>query len=178
MGCHRSGIYSYLNNNRSRVRYRIVKNIFLLFFIVNLSTLLHSQNDSATAHAAIPDSTCITGFVPFSDSLMEYAEYGIASWYGAKWNGRMCSSGQQFCPDSLTAAHKRLPFGTVVRVTNLSNDSVCYVKITDRLPKSSKRCIDLAPCVAKKLNFYSKGLTRVKIEVVGEAPIYKREVRR
>jgi rare lipoprotein A (peptidoglycan hydrolase) len=50
---------------------------------------------------------------------------------------------------------------------------VVYVKITDRLPKSSARSIDLTPCVAKKLNFYSKGLTQVKIEVVGSAPIYK-----
>ncbi|CAN5206733.1 hypothetical protein BH09BAC5_BH09BAC5_15980 [soil metagenome] len=124
--------------------------------------------DSSTVHFSV------TGFVAYPDSLMTYSEYGTASWYGEKWKGRMTSSGQRFSPDSLTAAHKRLPFGTVVKVTNTANDSVVFVKITDRLPKRSARCIDLTPSVAKKLNFYSKGLTKVKIEVVGYAPVYKK----
>lgn len=119
--------------------------------------------------------TGIPGYIPYSDSLMTFSEYGVASWYGKNWNGRLTSSGQLFSPDSLTAAHKRLPFGTVVKVTNVSNDSSIYVKITDRLPKSSKRSIDLTPLVAKKLDFYSKGLTKVKVEVVGYAPIYKKK---
>jgi rare lipoprotein A len=143
--------------------------LFLLFF-----TKTYSQADSLKLPVDSTFSgTCVTGFVAYPDSLLQFSEYGIASWYGKDWNGKMTSSRQRFCPDSLTAAHKRLPFGTVVRITNLSNDSVVYVKITDRLPKSSKRCIDLTPRVAKELNFYSKGITRVKIEVVGQAPIYK-----
>ncbi|MDQ3110976.1 MAG: septal ring lytic transglycosylase RlpA family protein [Bacteroidota bacterium] len=135
----------------------------------------YSRTDTVPAADSTINQTGIPGFIAYHDSLMTFSEYGVASWYGQNWNGRLTSSGQLFCPDSLTAAHKRLPFGTVVKVTNASNDSVVYVKITDRLPKSSKRSIDLTPYVAKKLNFYSKGLTKVKIEVVGYAPIYKRK---
>lgn len=146
--------------------------VFFLFLFCSLSAL--SQTDSAKPFVdSTFGGTYVTGYHAYPDSLLQFEEYGIASWYGQNWNGRMTSSHQRFSTDSLTAAHKRLPFGTVVRVTNLSNDSVVYVKITDRLPKSSKRSIDLTPRVAKELNFYSKGLTKVKIEVVGSAPIYK-----
>jgi rare lipoprotein A len=149
-----------------------VKKLLLLPALL-LYIFSNAQNDSIAKDSCF-NPTNITGYVDYPDSLMTFSEYGIASWYGKDWNGRMTSSGQRFCPDSLTAAHKRLPFGTVVKVTNTSNDSVVYVKITDRLPKRSARSIDLTPHVAKKLNFYSKGLTKVKIEVVGYAPIYKK----
>ncbi|TND00380.1 MAG: rare lipoprotein A [Bacteroidetes bacterium] len=103
----------------------------------------------------------------------ELTETGIASWYGKKFEGRKTSSGELFRPDSMTAAHKTLPFGTLVRVTNLKNDSVIVVKITDRLPKSSTRCIDLSSGAAKKLNFLRAGITPVKLEIIGTAPINK-----
>jgi rare lipoprotein A len=151
-----------------------VKKLFLLPALL-LFSFAHAQHDTLPAADSCVNPTGITGYIDYPDSLLTFAEYGIASWYGQNWNGRMTSSGQLFSPDSLTAAHKRLPFGTVVKVTNISNDSVVYVKITDRLPKSSTRSIDLTPRVAKKLNFYSKGLTKVKIEVVGYAPVYKRK---
>jgi rare lipoprotein A len=145
---------------------------FLIFLLFSLSAF--SQTDSLKVPIdSTFGGTHVTGYVAYPDSTLQFSEYGIASWYGPNWEGRMTSSHERFSPDSLTAAHKRLPFGTVVRVTNLSNDSVVYVKITDRLPRSSKRSIDLTPRVAKELNFYSKGLTEVKIEVVGTAPIYK-----
>jgi rare lipoprotein A len=103
-----------------------------------------------------------------------YTETGIASWYGQKFAGRMTTSGEIYCPDSMTAAHKKLPFGTVVRVTNLKNDSVVIVKITDRLPHNSKRCIDLSVAAATKLNFLREGTTTVKLEAIGTAPLYCR----
>jgi rare lipoprotein A len=74
----------------------------------------------------------------------------------------------------MTAAHKTLPFGTIVKVTNVSNDSVIYVRITDRLPKKSSRSIDLTPVAAKKLGFYSKGLQKVRMEAVGITPVRKK----
>lgn len=91
---------------------------------------------------------------------------GIASFYANKFNGRKTSCGEKFCNDSLTAAHKSLPFGTLVKVTNLKNDSVVYVRINDRLPQSSKRSIDLTHCAAKQLNFVRAGLAKVSIEVM------------
>jgi len=91
---------------------------------------------------------------------------GVASYYANKFEGRKTSSGELFRQDSLTAAHKTLPFGTMVKVTNLSNDSTVLVKINDRLPKSSSRSIDLSLRAAKQLNFVRKGLTQVRIEVL------------
>ncbi|HOZ87877.1 MAG TPA: septal ring lytic transglycosylase RlpA family protein [Bacteroidia bacterium] len=95
-----------------------------------------------------------------------WIEIGTASYYAKKFEGRKCSSGEIFRNDSLTAAHKTLKFGTVVKVTNLKNDSVVIVRINDRLPKKSKRKIDLTRRAAKQLNFIKKGLTKVRIEVV------------
>lgn len=96
-------------------------------------------------------------------------EFGIASFYAQKFEGRKCSSGKRFCHDSLTAAHKTLKFGTRVKVTNLKNDSVVFVTINDRLPKSSKRNIDLTLRAAKQLNFVARGLTKVKIELLKDS---------
>jgi rare lipoprotein A len=78
---------------------------------------------------------------------------GTASFYANKFNGRKTSSGEKFNNDSLTAAHKKLKFGTYVLVRNLKNDSTVVVKINDRLPQKSKRTIDLTTKAAKQLNF-------------------------
>jgi rare lipoprotein A len=93
-----------------------------------------------------------------------YQAKGKASYYADKFNGRKTSSGERFNNDSLTAAHKYLPFGTLVIVTNLKNDSVVVVRINDRLPKKSTRIIDLSKAAARKLNFISNGLTQVFIK--------------
>lgn len=91
---------------------------------------------------------------------------GIASFYAKKFNGRKTSSGEKFSNDSLTAAHKKLKFGTYVLVRNLKNDSTVVVKINDRLPQKSRRSIDLSLKAAKQLNFVKSGLTKVEITVL------------
>ena len=101
------------------------------------------------------------------------SQKGTASYYGQNYTGRLTASGERFHRDSLFAAHKTLKFGTLVRVTNIKNDSVRYVKINDRLPKSSKRIIDVYYGTAKQLNFIKSGITTVTIEVVGSLPIKK-----
>jgi rare lipoprotein A len=108
----------------------------------------------------------LTGFSQIDSSR---AETGTASFYAKKFEGRRCSSGERFRHDSLTAAHKTLKFGTKVKVTNLRNDSVVFVRINDRLPKSSKRKIDLTLSAARQLNFVRNGLTKVRIEVLKDS---------
>jgi rare lipoprotein A len=98
---------------------------------------------------------------------------GTASYYGRNYTGRLTSSGERFHKDSLFGAHKTLKFGTLVKVTNLINDSIRIVKINDRLPKSSKRIIDLSYGTAKQLNFIKRGITPVSIEIVGSSTIKK-----
>lgn len=96
---------------------------------------------------------------------------GIASFYASKFNGRKTCSGQRFSNDSLTAAHKSLKLGTYVQVRNLKNDSTVVVRINDRLPKSSKRSIDLTQRAARQLNFMRAGLAKVEITVLDSADI-------
>jgi rare lipoprotein A len=98
---------------------------------------------------------------------------GKATYYGQHWTGRLTASGERFYSDSLSAAHKHFKFGTILKVTNLSNDSVCYVKVNDRLPQSSKVLIDLSYGTAKKLNFIKKGVIPVTLVPVDTVQIIK-----
>ncbi len=97
-------------------------------------------------------------------------QYGVASYYSNKFNGRKTSSGEIFSQQKMTAAHNSLPLGTYVRVTNLRNGRTVVVKINDRLHQRNKRLIDLTRAAAGKLGFLKSGLTRVKLEVLGKKP--------
>lgn len=97
-------------------------------------------------------------------------QYGMASFYSNKFNGRKTANGEIFNNQKLTAAHNTLPLGTYVRVTNLRNKRSVIVKINDRLHYKNKRIIDLSRIAASKLGFISSGLTRVKLEVLGKNP--------
>jgi rare lipoprotein A len=91
---------------------------------------------------------------------------GKASYYHNKFEGKRTSSGEVFRQDSLTAAHKNLPFGTLLRVKNLKNDSIVIVKVNDRLSQKSGHIIDLSLKAAQKLNFVQNGITTVTIEKI------------
>ena len=99
-----------------------------------------------------------------TDSL--FIQKGIASYYGGKFHGRKTASGEIYHKDSLTAAHKILPFGTVLKVTNLKRNTSVIVRVTDRLPMSSKRQIDLSVAAARQLEMLRDGLGTVKIEAI------------
>lgn len=100
-----------------------------------------------------------------SGSNKDVYQTGTASFYANKFEGRKTASGEIFRQDSLTAAHKSLPFGTMLKVTNISNDSVVIVKVNDRIGNSS-RVIDLSLKAAQQLNFVNKGLTKVTLEKI------------
>ncbi|MCU0435899.1 MAG: septal ring lytic transglycosylase RlpA family protein [Bacteroidia bacterium] len=152
---------------------------FFCLFALLFTLALNAQTDSLRPKTDSLKSVATDTLKPLPPKLpaadTSYKETGIASWYGQKFEGRYTSSGEIFRVDSLTAAHKKLPFGTLVKVTNLKNDSVVIVKITDRLPQNSTRCIDLTPRAARQLNFLRAGLTPVRLEVVGSAPLYKKK---
>ena len=92
---------------------------------------------------------------------------GIASWYGSKYHGRTCANGEKFDMYKLTAAHKSLPFGTRVRVTNLENNKSVVVRINDRGPFVRGRIIDLSYAAAKKIGMLKSGIVKVRAEIVG-----------
>ena len=94
---------------------------------------------------------------------------GVASWYGPGFYGRQTASGAVYTGAGLTAAHRSLPFGTRVRVTNLENGRRVVVVVDDRGPYARGRVIDLSPAAARRLGMLHDGLARVRVEVVGRA---------
>lgn len=95
-----------------------------------------------------------------------YTEKGMASWYGNPYHGRKTASGERYDMYQMTAAHQTLPFGTVVRVTNLENGEKVEVRINDRGPFKKGRIIDLSYASAKKLDMIGPGVVKVKVVVV------------
>jgi rare lipoprotein A len=91
---------------------------------------------------------------------------GMASWYGSSHHGRMTASGQRFDMRELTAAHRTLPLGTRVRVTNLLNGRSIVVTITDRGPFVKDRVIDLSHAAARQIGLLGPGTAPVQLEVL------------
>jgi len=92
-------------------------------------------------------------------------QLGTASWYGENFEGRTTASGEPYKMHDLTAAHPTLPLGSWVRVTNLRNGRVVYVRINDRGPIVPGRIIDLSYGAAEVLHFQNKGLQRVRLDL-------------
>jgi len=99
-----------------------------------------------------------------------FRQAGIASWYGAEFEGRPTASGELFNTRLLTAAHPKLPFGTILRVTNTQNGKSVLVRVNDRGPFVAARILDVSRAAAEKLDMIVTGTAPVDIESVGETP--------
>jgi len=97
--------------------------------------------------------------------------YGQASYYSNKFNGRRTANGEIFSQKKLTCACNVLPMGTWIKVTNLRNGKSVVVKINDRIHPRMKRIVDLSKAAASKLGYIDRGLTRVKVEVIGKKQV-------
>lgn len=91
-------------------------------------------------------------------------ETGLASWYGPGFHGKLTASGDVFNQERLTAAHRTLPWGSRVKVTNLANGKSVVVEINDRGPAVKGRIIDVSRAAARALNMVESGITRVRLE--------------
>ena len=100
----------------------------------------------------------------FSFSVIAGAEEGIASYYADSLDGNPTASGEPYDKNAMTAAHRTLPFGTKVKVTNLSNDRSVVVCINDRGPHTKNRIIDVSRAAAEKLDLLDLGTIKVRIE--------------
>ncbi|HWM85291.1 MAG TPA: septal ring lytic transglycosylase RlpA family protein [Kofleriaceae bacterium] len=96
---------------------------------------------------------------------------GIAIWYGGDWHGKRTASGERFDKNALTAAHRTLPLGSRVRVTDLESGRQVTVRVNDRGPygRDRRRTIDLSEAAARQLDMIDRGSTRVRLEVL--APV-------
>lgn len=105
-------------------------------------------------------------------------EEGLASWYGVDEAGRATASGEIMDPERFTAAHRSLPFGSLVRVTDLQTGKEVDVIVNDRGPHVSGRIIDLSFAAARKLDLVNRGVTPVRLRVIGlEGPLAERRWR-
>src|SRR2546425_5336798 len=93
-------------------------------------------------------------------------ETGVASWYGHPYHGRAAANGEIYDMEKMTAAHRTLPFGTWVLVTNLANNKTVEVRITDRGPFIDGRIIDLSHAAARAIDLIGPGTARVRVEII------------
>lgn len=93
-------------------------------------------------------------------------EYGKASFYGGRWIGRLTANGEHYRREDCTAAHKKLPFNTMVRVTNLRNGKSVIVRINNRGPYVKGRILDLSVVAARKIDMVDDGIVKVKAEIL------------
>lgn len=102
-----------------------------------------------------------------ADLDVSLKERGMASWYGEDFHGRVTANGEIYDMEALTAAHRTLPFGTEVRVTNAENGRQIHVRINDRGPYLYGRMLDLSLAAARELGMVENGVAAVQIEVMG-----------
>ncbi|MEL0166747.1 MAG: septal ring lytic transglycosylase RlpA family protein, partial [Pseudomonadaceae bacterium] len=142
---------------------------------------------SAATRAAVSDLACggvgllkvllafslllaVTGCSTWRTGGVDGAESGVASYYADQLQGRKTASGERYRHDALTAAHRTLPFGTQIKVTNLANGKSVVVRINDRGPFVRGRVIDLSKSAFGRIGSLSSGLLNVQLRVVSSAP--------
>lgn len=117
-----------------------------------------------------------TGAPPAVPVRIGHAETGIASWYGHPYDGRPSASGEIYNMDAMVAAHRTMPFGTWVRVYNLTNNKTVEVRIIDRGPFVHGRIIDLSHAAAGAIDMIGPGTARVRLVVIKPPPAAPAEV--
>lgn len=132
-----------------------------LFWLVTVLSLSACAPTNLTATSTLAAASGQLGQRVVSD--------GVASWYGPKFAGRQTANGEIFDPSQLTAAHKTLPFGTQVRVTNLNNGRSVTVRINDRGPFKPGRVIDLSRAAAERVGMIGSGTAPVSLELVNSS---------
>lgn len=116
--------------------------------------------------------------VRFGDKRTLSVQHGSASYYSDAFAGRPTASGAPYEPHEFTAAHRSLPFGSVLRVTRRDGGQVVYVRVTDRGPFARGRIVDLSRAAAEQLGMMRAGVVKVKVEVVEYGPPKRRRRRR
>ena len=133
--------------------------------VTNLNTIYQNKEENLNVNSKNKEVSDTFEKVIEEREKYTHFQTGMASYYGGSWHGKKTANGEIFNENSLTAAHKTLPFGTKVKVTNLDNGKSVVVRINNRGPYSKGRVIDLSKAAFSKIASTSKGVTRVKLEV-------------
>ncbi len=135
--------------------------------VLALSPLAQAQTAAPAAPAATPAAGAPAAAAP-EKAASPAATDGKVAYYGQKFNGRKTASGERFNSGAMTMAHKTLPFGTMVKVTNVKNSKSVTVRVNDRGPSTPDRVGDLSAGAASKIRMIRSGVIDAKLEVVGE----------
>jgi rare lipoprotein A len=138
-----------------------ISRTFAIASVLSSSVLSSSVLSSSVLLASALLASALIASVPSPGAA---SEVGIASYYGRDHAGRRTASGTRFDPAAMTAAHRKLPFGSRVRVTNLRNGRTVVVLVSDRGPYTRNRLIDLSYGAARRLDFVRDGTARVRLE--------------
>ncbi|MFT3819675.1 MAG: septal ring lytic transglycosylase RlpA family protein [Rubrivivax sp.] len=144
----------------------------LALALAGLAVATQAQQSGASAPA--PAAAAAPAPAPAAAPAAAAGSEGKLAWYGRKFNGRRTASGERFNADALTLAHKDLPFGTKVRVTNVKNQRSVVLRVNDRGPTQADRIGDVSLAAARKLGMLRSGVIDARIEVVAEAPAHRR----
>jgi len=128
-----------------------------------------SSSETTTTAEPEPSPDLAEPTIP-SDSKPIETEVGLASWYGPPYHNRRGSNGEVYNMHAMTAAHRTLPLGAIVRVTNVKTGSTALLRITDRGPFIEGRILDLSLAAARKLDVYGPGVAEVRMDVM-ETPL-------
>lgn len=142
-----------------QTHYRV---IFLLTFL-SIACLIVTHDPRQNQNLT---STSLSPFITTPIAHYDFTTLGRASWYGVPFHGRTTANGEKYDMNKLTAAHKTLPFGSVVKVTNLKNSKSVFVRINDRGPYIRGRQIDLSHAAAVQLDMVSTGVSSIKMEIL------------
>lgn len=167
----------------NRPRLALVAVMLLGFFAAGCAsrrTTANSPQPASTPPSPAPSSTTSATSAPSSPAKHDktsasapvgWVEEGNASWYGNPFHGRRASNGEVYDMYKFTAAHRTLPFETMVRVTNLDNGKSTTVRITDRGPFVENRIIDLSLAAAREIGSVGPGVVPVRVEVLGNVDV-------
>jgi rare lipoprotein A len=148
-------------------KFKVLLPLIMIFSIIGL-TLSPTKSE-------ITNSTLITTEIPIEEATsisqnvnLKYDDLGImrASWYGPRFHGRLTANGEIYDQMGYTAAHKSLPFGTLLKLTNPKTNKSVVVRINDRGPYIPGRKIDLSKKIAMELGAFKKGIVQLKVEKI------------
>ncbi len=141
-------------------KYGMFSSVYLLVLV-----FLALITTSAVEAAGPPIKSAVSG-----NSKHHWYQIGIASWYGGHFQGRKTASGETYDMNALTCAHRSLPLGTWLRVTNTRNNKVVYVRVSDRGPMPEDRIVDLSYAAAQAVGIQGLGHVRLEQVTADECP--------
>jgi rare lipoprotein A len=142
-----------------------LRNTFGATVVALCASAVCAQTGSAAAPASAPVAAAAASVT---------SESGKLAWYGKKFAGRKTASGEVFNPEALTMAHKTLPFGTLVKVTNPKNNKSVTLRVNDRGPTQADRVGDVSYAAARQLGMLKSGVIEAELAVVGTGKAKKR----